>query len=321
MSVVDDVTAPDPSALNDFQSASRSVLAFLRKRFGLDLWMVTRTEGDDWIVLHTSQPSVDGYKVKAGDMYRWADTFCSRMAAGEGPRVAPDSDQVPAYAAAPIRDQLPIKAYIGMPLSNADGSLFGTLCAIDPAPQPEHLKQQEDLIALLAALLSIVLQSELKAANEARKVERLEAAAHLDALTQLYNRRAWDLFVDREEERCIRYGHPAVVVSIDLDVDGNHDGHAARDKPLQQVADALRGAARESDIVARLGDDAFGVIAVECDAAGGLALLDRCRSAFARAGIAASIGSSTRTMSTGLMGAIVAADRNMLDEKRASKAR
>ena len=285
--------------LHDFQSASRNVLAFLRERFGFDLWMVTRTEGDDWIVLQSED---HGYGVKPGTVFRWADSFCSRMVNGDGPRIAPHSNAIASYAGAPMAKTLSIGAYIGMPLTDSNGALFGTLCAIDPKRQPDALKSEEALIELLAGLLSVVLQSELRIANESRRIERLEAAAHRDALTQLYNRRAWDLFLDREEERCIRYGHPAVVVAIDLDgLKGINDldGHAAGDILLQRTADALRGAARDSDVVARLGGDEFGIIAVECDAAGGNALVQRTRDALRVAGIDASIGVALRTPSSG----------------------
>ena len=55
---------------HDFESAGRSILEFLHKRFGFDLWMVTRTDGDNWIVLQTED---HGYGVKPGTVFRWAD--------------------------------------------------------------------------------------------------------------------------------------------------------------------------------------------------------------------------------------------------------
>ena len=45
------------------------------------------------------------------------------------------------YANAPITQQFVIGAYIGVPLLYSDGSLFGTLCAIDPHPQSEDIQQ------------------------------------------------------------------------------------------------------------------------------------------------------------------------------------
>ena len=79
----------------DFESAGRAVLAFLHKRLGFDLWMVTRTEGDNWIVLQSED---HGYGVDTGTVFRWADSFCSGMVNGHGLSIPPPSDCDPADA-------------------------------------------------------------------------------------------------------------------------------------------------------------------------------------------------------------------------------
>lgn len=301
---------------NDFEAAGQRVLAFLHQRFGFGLWMVTRTEGEDWIVLQSED---HGYGVKPGTVFRWADSFCSEMVKGNGPRIAPDSDFVSAYAAAPIGRQISIKAYIGVPLVDTDGKLFGTLCAIDPSPQSEDIVKEQGLIELLATLLSTLLQTELKAARETRRSERLELESETDSLTGLYNRRAWDRLLSTEDDRCRRYGHPAIVLSIDLDeLKGVNDtqGHAAGDALIVRAADALRKAVREVDMVARLGGDEFGVIGVECDNSSAEALLGRTRKSLADAQVKASVGLASRIPSYGLKGAWEEADRLMYVEKR-----
>ena len=57
----------------DFELASKKVLAFLHQQLGFDLWMVTRAEGDDWIILH-SESEVSN--LAPGSVLRWADSFC-----------------------------------------------------------------------------------------------------------------------------------------------------------------------------------------------------------------------------------------------------
>lgn len=303
-------------AFQNFESASAAVLGFLRQRLGFGLWMVTRTEGDDWIVLQSED---HGYNVKAGKVFKWADSFCSEMVKGNGPRIAPNSDLIPAYKGAAIARQVDVKAYIGVPLLNDEGALFGTLCAIDPSPQSVNIASEQGLIEMLAALLSTVLVAELKAEHEVRRCERLELEAETDALTHLYNRRAWDRLMANEEERCRRYGHPAVVMVIDLDglkQLNDAQGHAAGDELITRAAHALRLAAREVDIVARLGGDEFGIIGVECGLAGGDSLLIRTRIALAEARVKASVGIGVRTPPEGLMGAWEEADRLMYQEKK-----
>src|SRR5262245_11920788 len=108
-----------PDRFPDFAAAAQGVLRLLHNRLGFDLWRVSRTEGEDWIVLRAED---HGYGVEDGTVFRWADSFCARMVEGQGPRIAPRSESVPAYAAAPIGRQVKIGAYVGVPLSRADGS-------------------------------------------------------------------------------------------------------------------------------------------------------------------------------------------------------
>ncbi len=307
---------PPSTALQNFQDASRATLAFLRQRLGFSLWMVTRTEGHDWIVLHAED---HGYGVKTGDVFQWADSFCSEMIKGNGPCVAPDSSQVPAYHNAPIGRQVPIQAYIGVPLRNSDGSLFGTLCAIDPECQPLTIVQEQPLVELLAGVLSTALQWELKAQQYERHSERLALDAATDALTGLNNRRVWNELLLREEERCRRYGHPAAVLVADLDgLKHTNDsaGHGAGDLLLKRAAQALRSAAREADLVVRLGGDEFGILAIECNRAGAEALLERSRAALRSAGVRASVGMAARVPGCSLHDTWERADRAMYENKR-----
>lgn len=302
--------------VHDFETASRAVLSFLYKRLGFGLWMVTRTQGDDWIVLQSED---HGYGVASGDVFRWADSFCSEMVKGNGPRVAPDSDTVPAYAAAPIGRLVDIGAYIGVPLNTADGGLFGTLCAIDPSVQLQSIAEEQELIELLAELLSSVLQSDLRAVEAVRKAERLEVEANTDSLTELFNRRAWDQLLAKEEERCRRYGHSAAVLMIDLDglkqVNDTY-GHGAGDELIVRAANALRVAGRDVDVVARLGGDEFAILAIECDAAGADVVAQRVRRELGHANVPASVGTATRGYEAGLTEAVLQADRLMYQEKR-----
>ena len=74
-----------------FEEAGQIVLKFLYQRFGFNLWMITRAEGDDWIVLQSED---NGYNVKPGQVFRWADSFCSHMVKGKAPTIAPRSEDI-----------------------------------------------------------------------------------------------------------------------------------------------------------------------------------------------------------------------------------
>lgn len=303
---------------NDFESAARAALAFLHQRLGFDLWMITRKKGEDWIVL---QKEGRGFDLQPGVTLGWADSICSAMVQANGPRIAPDLEQVPAYASAPIVSKLPmpIKSYIGFPLFGRDGELFGTLCALDPAIQPDSIIEEQPLIELLVSMLNTMLNAELQAVEQIRQKERLEQEAIIDPLTNLYNRRGWNQFCIKEDERCHRFGYSAAILICDLDdlkTINDTEGHATGDALLLSTASALRKAVRALDIVARVGGDEFGILAIECDQAGAAALYERIETLLEEAGIRASIGLALGGPEQGLKLTWQQADIDMYKKKR-----
>jgi len=305
--------------MNDFAAASRATMQFLRQRLGFKLWMVTRTDGKDWIVLFADD---HGYGVKAGQVYSWAETLCSRMVEGQGPHIAPDIASEPAYAKSPITEKIAVGAYVGVPLRRADGTLFGTLCAIDPEPQPERIREDTEMVVLMGELLGGLLEAELAGIEAARKAERLDVDITRDELTGLYNRRGWDMLVLREEERCRRYGHPACVVSLDLDdlkFYNDTQGYASGDALLIRCSKALKEVTRGSDVVARMGGDEFAMLMVECDYFDAQAMLLRVQETLAGYDVRASIGMAMRKAGIDLEEALAIADAEMYRAKRSRK--
>jgi diguanylate cyclase (GGDEF)-like protein len=96
-----------------------------------------------------------------------------------------------------------------------------------------------------------------------RQADRLEALAETDALTGLANRRALRRRLTDDLRRARRYGSP--VSLLVADVDGlkrinDERGHAAGDRVIRRVADAISATLREADLGARWGGDEFAVL-------------------------------------------------------------
>lgn len=301
--------------LKNFKDAGKKILEYLHNHLGFSLWMITRTEGNDWIILQTED---HGYGVKSGQVFNWDDSYCSQMVLGNGPRIAPDSEEIPVYAKAGINKFVDIKAYIGQPLFNEDGSLFGTLCAIDPLPQPQSIESASDLLELFSLLLSRILQNELKLNEQKRVSEKFQMDSLTDHLTGIFNRRAWDNLLDLEENRCKIYGHPTTIIIIDLnDLKYVNDkfGHSEGDRIIQKTAQILKKSVRTGDLVARLGGDEFGILNIETNLENTQKLANRILESFQKVGINAAIGIAVREPDKSLQQTLIEADKQMYKNK------
>ena len=302
----------------DFASTGESVLAFLHDQYPLDLWMITRTNQQDLIVLQTKG---HGYGVKPGMAFNWEDTLCIRMMSDQAPNIAPNIDDVTLYQQAPIAQQFQIKACISVPIY-ANDVFFGTLCGVNGTPIDESAKQDLALMQSQAAKLSAALASDLAAIQILRQNEHAAANAQLDALTQLPNWRAWDQWIDAESHRCSTYGNRGDVISIDLAAlkkTNEQAGRAAGDKLLQDTAHLLTQLTRPQDIVARVGNDEFGVISIDHPTRNAATLAQEIKQALMQHQINCYVGHATNNPQKGLRTAWEMAEHMMYKEKKLSK--
>jgi diguanylate cyclase (GGDEF)-like protein len=130
------------------------------------------------------------------------------------------------------------------------------------------------LLALVFALASMVvglLYRKVRHANAQLEVKNLELKAQsaLDPLTMLYNRRHFQDYMrthnhveKREGEKRAHHGDDIVGALFLLDVDhfknvNDTYGHAAGDAVLRMIAENLRVALRETDMIVRWGGEEF----------------------------------------------------------------
>ncbi len=304
---------------DNFENAVQSVLAYLHQRLGFQLWMFTRVDSNNWLVL---QAEDHGYNVRQGDVFNWTDSFCSRMVMGLGPRIAPQVDKVQVYVDAPISRIVKIGAYIGIPIPDADGNLFGTLCAIDPFPQSDLIEQELDFVELQSKLLTTILHFELRSQEAVREMERAQTEAQIDLLTGIYNRNGWEKLTAAEEARCKAYGNSAAVIIVDLDdlkLINDNSGHQAGDILIQSAAKCLSQSVRKHDIVARIGGDEFAILMVEVGSTEIEKLVQRIEDNFRKFKIRASIGYANYSHKFSLKDTIEQADIAMYRKKSLRK--
>ena len=112
----------------------------------------------------------------------------------------------------------------------------------------------------------------------ARRYAEARQLAELDALTGLYNRRAFHDALQREVARARRYDRQLALVALDLDDFkrvNDTQGHLAGDAVLAEVGRRILGLVRATDIACRFGGDEFAVILPESTRADAELLAER----------------------------------------------
>ncbi len=235
------------------------------------------------------------------------EAFCAHAILEPGRTlVVEDATKDPRFADNPLVTGGPgIRFYAGTPLVTSRGQALGTLCVIDR--EPGSLDEAQ-LAALEALGRQVVALVELR-----RSVQQLEAAALLqraqerqladyrheletrvrelaelslrDGLTGLLNRGAVEDRLAEELAAHRRHGRPVAVVMADVDHfkrRNDEHGHAAGDRALRAVAQAMQEALRDEDVAGRFGGEEFVCVLPETDLAGALRAADRMRLAIER---------------------------------------
>ena len=144
-----------------------------------------------------------------------------------------------------------------------------------------YLNAWRELSEDQADLLNGVASQAAIAIRHAQLFQAQEENALTDELTKLPNRRALAQEFLKEMQRARRHKNAIAFVMIDIDhfkqVNDTY-GHLNGDAVLAELAQILKGGARESDVCARYGGEEFALILHETTESGARVLAERIRS-------------------------------------------
>ncbi len=117
--------------------------------------------------------------------------------------------------------------------------------------------------------------------TQQKKLEKtLNELTRTDALTDIFNRRAFDEILEAEYSRFKRTGDNYALLMLDIDhfksVNDNY-GHSAGDEVLKEFARACRSNIRNHDTVSRLGGEEFCILLPDTSAQAAAKIADKLR--------------------------------------------
>ena len=160
---------------------------------------------------------------------------------------------------------LSVNASLASPLEMSDGSIVGTLCALDTGTDT-YGRHHQVLLGVAACLLSYEWENVSRRAELRRLRERVRDVQHSDADTGLPNRERFLDLLDREWRLTARGSVQSILVVCHLGLEGAEDGlvETMATLGLKDAADVLSGTARSTDHVGRTGAMELAAILVGC---------------------------------------------------------
>src|SRR5438477_1034630 len=129
-------------------------------------------------------------------------------------------------------------------------------------------------------MLRTVADQVAVAVNHAGLFAQIQQQALTDALTGCYNRRSFEMQLDKDLMMARRSHQPLSLIMLDLDRFkhlNDSSGHEAGDEALRQLAGCFRQELRGVDSAARFGGDEFALILPQAYSDGALIVAERLR--------------------------------------------
>lgn len=152
-----------------------------------------------------------------------------------------------------------------------------------------------------------LIQAKISLENLTQELEKknkiLDNLAHIDGLTEVYNHRYFQNFLDQEISRATR--NEGIITLVMLDIDhfkkfNDSYGHQAGDFVLNEFCKVVQKNLRKYDTLARYGGEEFAVILPETNSEEALAVSEKLRAAIEAASFADGVEKYSVTASFGL---------------------
>jgi diguanylate cyclase (GGDEF)-like protein len=156
-------------------------------------------------------------------------------------------------------------------------------------------------LAIAATVILLTLVIVLFTFN--RYQRRLERLASTDSLTGLMNRQAFEIVFRQSMLDFERTGRPLSVILFDIDMFKQVNdtyGYVTGDRVLCTVAQLIRDAVRENDIITRWGDKEFLILLRDCNLESSAKLADKLRGVIAEHNFGLSDSTDQITVSVGV---------------------
>lgn len=169
-----DTFAADVEAIARIDAGPK-ILEVVCRMTGMGFAAVARVTDERWIACAVRDEIKFG--LQPGGELKVETTICSEIRDSGQAVIIVNAAEHPVYCGHPTPAMYGFKSYISMPVFRADGSFFGTLCAIDPRPARLNTPETIGMFRLFAELIALHLDTQDRlAASEAALLDERKTA-------------------------------------------------------------------------------------------------------------------------------------------------
>jgi EAL domain-containing protein (putative c-di-GMP-specific phosphodiesterase class I) len=162
------------------------MLHAIRQHLGMDVGFISEFRDGRRYFRHVDASAAEP-AVVVGGSDRLEESFCHYIVDGTLPQLMQDAAKVPAAAAMPVTNALPVGAHLSVPIRFDDGEIYGTFCCFSGKSDESLNERDLALLKVFADIAGGLIQADAKAQKtRTEKVSRIEQTIEMRQLSIAY---------------------------------------------------------------------------------------------------------------------------------------
>jgi EAL domain-containing protein (putative c-di-GMP-specific phosphodiesterase class I) len=164
----------------------QQILQAIRLHLGMDVGFISEFRDGRRFFRHVDASAAEP-PVVVGGSDRLEESYCHYIVDGTLPQLMQDAAKVPAAAAMPVTNALPVGAHLSVPIRFDDGEIYGTFCCFSGKSDESLNERDLALLKVFADIAAGLIQAEAKAEKaRTEKVSRIEQTIEMRQLSIAY---------------------------------------------------------------------------------------------------------------------------------------
>ncbi|MGE6473332.1 GAF domain-containing protein [Serratia proteamaculans] len=152
--IINNLTTEELSAIAEIEVAS-NILRLTTRLTNMRFAAISKITDTHWVACAVHDELQFGLRV--GDELLIEATLCSKLREGGKAIVIEHASLDPVFSEHPLPKYHGFESYISLPIVFADGTFFGTLCALDALPRKLENPETMELLNIFTRLISTTL--------------------------------------------------------------------------------------------------------------------------------------------------------------------